>query len=216
MRYLIVSATAAEISPFLKDLKTSQNPNWEKHEIDVLVTGVGVLNSTWSITKQVLIKRPEFVVQAGIAGSFGEKLPIGSVVQVSHDKLGDLGVLEKGKFQDQFQLGLAEPNKYPYTRGWLVNKSMVPGNIRLRKVRGVTINEISTSAKRLEYLQNKLGAALESMEGASLHYICLMENIPFLQLRAISNIAGERNKKKWKMDEAIINLNKELVRVLNQ
>ena len=93
MRYLIVSATAAEISPFLKDLKTSQNPNWEKHEIDVLVTGVGVLNSTWSITKQVLIKRPEFVVQAGIAGSFGEKLPIGSVVQVSHDKLGDLGVL---------------------------------------------------------------------------------------------------------------------------
>ena len=57
---------------------------------------------------------------------------------------------------------------------------------------------------------------MESMEGASLHYICLMENIPFLQLRAISNIAGERNKKKWKMDEAIINLNKELVRVLNQ
>jgi futalosine hydrolase len=55
---------------------------------------------------------------------------------------------------------------------------------------------------------------VESMEGAALHYVCLSEKIPFLQLRGVSNYAGERNKSKWKLKEAIGNLNKELIRLL--
>jgi futalosine hydrolase len=54
------------------------------------------------------------------------------------------------------------------------------------------------------------------MEGAALHYVCLMEKIPFLQIRSISNYIGERNKKNWNMKESIINLNKELIRLLEQ
>ena len=54
------------------------------------------------------------------------------------------------------------------------------------------------------------------MEGAALHYVGLMEKIPFIQLRAVSNYTGERNKKKWKMKEAIVNLNNELIRLLNK
>jgi futalosine hydrolase len=48
------------------------------------------------------------------------------------------------------------------------------------------------------------------MEGAALHYVALMEKIPFLQLRSLSNFVGERDKNKWLMKEAIINLNLEL------
>ena len=49
------------------------------------------------------------------------------------------------------------------------------------------------------------------MEGAALHYVCLMEKIPFLQIRSISNYVGERNKRNWNMKEAIANLNKKLI-----
>jgi futalosine hydrolase len=52
------------------------------------------------------------------------------------------------------------------------------------------------------------------MEGAALHYTCLMENIPFIQLRAVSNFVGERDKNKWKMKEAIAVLNEKLRRIL--
>jgi futalosine hydrolase len=52
------------------------------------------------------------------------------------------------------------------------------------------------------------------MEGAALHYVCLLEKIPFLQVRSISNYIGERNKKKWNIKESINNLNKELIRLL--
>ena len=45
------------------------------------------------------------------------------------------------------------------------------------------------------------------MEGAALHYTCLMEKIPFIQLRSISNYIAERDKTKWDMKRSIINLN---------
>jgi futalosine hydrolase len=39
------------------------------------------------------------------------------------------------------------------------------------------------------------------MEGAALHYTCLMEKIPFMQLRSISNYIAERDKSKWGHEE---------------
>ncbi len=52
------------------------------------------------------------------------------------------------------------------------------------------------------------------MEGAAFHYVCLQEKIPFLQLRAISNYVGERNKANWNLNEAIRNLNKKLIEIV--
>jgi len=53
------------------------------------------------------------------------------------------------------------------------------------------------------------------MEGAALHYVCLMENIPFLQIRSISNYIGERNRKNWNMMDSIVNLNQALASIIN-
>ena len=55
---------------------------------------------------------------------------------------------------------------------------------------------------------------VESMEGAALHYVCLKEKIPFLQIRSVSNYIGERNKKNWNMKESIANLNLELIKII--
>lgn len=54
------------------------------------------------------------------------------------------------------------------------------------------------------------------MEGASLHYVCREANIPFIQMRAISNYIGERNKAKWKMKEALEALNDTLLKYLDK
>ena len=54
------------------------------------------------------------------------------------------------------------------------------------------------------------------MEGAALHYICLQEEIPFVQIRTVSNYVGERDKTKWKIKEAFENLNDELLKLIDQ
>ena len=53
------------------------------------------------------------------------------------------------------------------------------------------------------------------MECAALHYVCLQQNVPFLQIRSVSNEVGERDKSKWKIKEAVENLNNELIKILN-
>ncbi len=82
-------------------------------------------------------------------------------------------------------------------------------------MRAVTVNEITTSSKRVHELIEKYGPVLESMEGAAFHYVCLQEDIPFVQLRAVSNFIGERDKSKWLIKEAIENLNRELIILIN-
>ena len=52
------------------------------------------------------------------------------------------------------------------------------------------------------------------MEGAALHYVCLQQSVPFLQIRSISNEVGERDKSKWRMKEAVENLNTELIKLI--
>ena len=67
----------------------------------------------------------------------------------------------------------------------------------------------------MQQFVQSFNADIETMEGAALHYVCLQEHIPFLQIRSISNHVGERDKTKWKIKEAIENLNKELQILIN-
>jgi futalosine hydrolase len=43
-----------------------------------------------------------------------------------------------------------------------------------------------------------------------------MEKVPFLQIRAISNITGDRDKSRWKFKEALKNLYGELVIIIQK
>ena len=211
---LVIAATAAEIAPFLDLLRKPGNPLANRNDIDTLITGVGLTAATWAITRQLHIKKPLQVIQAGLAGSFDRGIPLGTVLAVKQDLVADQAVMEAGTFKSMVDLGLMDGNRYPYAKGWLVNKSELLKKSRLKKVKAISINEISTSPERIAAYRAAFDPALESMEGAALHYCCLMENVPFIQLRAVSNYVGERNKRKWFMQESINNLNNELVRLL--
>jgi futalosine hydrolase len=52
------------------------------------------------------------------------------------------------------------------------------------------------------------------MEGAALHYVCLQTGVPFIQIRCISNYVGERDKSKWKFNEAFDSLTDVVLRYL--
>ena len=41
------------------------------------------------------------------------------------------------------------------------------------------------------------------MEGAAFMYACLMHDVPFAQIRAVSNVVERRNREAWKIREAI-------------
>ena len=115
-----------------------------------------------------------------------------------------------------FNLQMVPHNQYPFKKGWLINNNAAfLKKTKLKAVKGISVNEITTSKKKITFYEETFNPVVESMEGAALHYVCLMEKIPFLQIRSISNYIGERNKKNWNMKESIINLNKALIQIVN-
>jgi futalosine hydrolase len=211
MNCLVVAATAAEIKPFLDQYRSGINL---PHTTDVLITGIGLTATTYALARQIHIKRPDLVIQAGVAGCFSPSIPLGTVLAVKKESIADQGVIESRQLKSLFGLQLLSQNQYPFSKGWLVNKNGILSKIKLKKVTGISVNEITTSPQKIKLYTHAYAPVVESMEGAALHYVCLMEKIPFIQLRAISNYIAERNKKHWNMKDSIINLNNELVRLL--
>jgi len=191
MQILIVAATAFELTPFI-----------QKHpEADCLITGVGAATTIYQLTKKLSKQKKDMILQVGVAGVYDNQLSLSDVVVVSKDRFADLGAMEKGRFNSVATMGLLNDNAFPYEHGWLKNPHLSKFEYLPQSVAGNTVNLITDDLQHLQSIQHD--AVVESMEGAALHYVCLMEDIPFLQIRGISNHAGDRNHNNWKMKEAI-------------
>jgi futalosine hydrolase len=213
MNILLIAATAKEIEPFLQHYRNSK----KLPDVDILITGIGLTSTTYHLAKQLQLKQPELVIQAGVAGCFDEQLPLGSVVIIKQDTVADESVVELKKLKTLFDLKLVPQNQFPYHKGWLINSnSTFIKRVGIKTVKGISVNQITSSKEMIAFYKNKFNPVTESMEGAALHYVCIIEKTPFLQVRSISNYIGERNKKKWNMNESIINLNSELIKLIKK
>jgi len=215
MYILLAAATTLEIQATIEFLENAAHRVGE-HQTALLITGVGSMAATYMLTGHVRDRRPDIVVQAGIAGCFTNR-PAGDVVAVNEEWLADLGVWEGQGFRTLFDLGLSGKDGPPFTGGALINpyKKLLALS-GLAEERAITVNEITTSKERLRWYQQNLQPVVESMEGGALHYVCLQERIPFIQIRSISNQAGERDKTKWNIGVAVRRLNDRLIALLNE
>jgi futalosine hydrolase len=215
MDILLIAATNFEIQPTI-NLLAERDSFIGKNRFNVLITGIGSMSTTYWLTKTIGNKRPDLLIQAGIGGSFSAGYPPGSIVLVNEEVTGDLGVEENNEFKDVFDMGLPQITD-PYTGKSLVNNNtglLQQQNLPL--VKAVTISEITTRPERIQQLQQKYQPVVEAMEGAAFHYVAITEKIPFIQLRAVSNFVGERDKTKWKMKEAIALLNETLKEIVER
>ena len=206
MKVLIVAATQFEIEPFLQRNATT----------DFLITGIGIPATIFHLTNKLLEKNYDLVINAGIAGSFNDKISLAQVVFVKEDTFGDIGILENGNFNTLFESGFGNANDFPFTNGRLINNNADAAKLNLPFAKAITVNRITDNVLELNNMQQKFSADIESMEGAAFHYVCLQKKISFLQIRAISNRVGERNKDNWEMKLAIRNLNNELLKLINE
>jgi len=208
---LVVAATAKEIKPFIQLTRTGDINN-----TDILISGIGLTASTYHLAKQVALKKYDLVIQAGVGGCFDLRIPLGAVVAVKQDAIADQSVVELERLKTLFDLNLVPQDQYPYKKGWLINPNKeVLKKTKLKIVKGISVNQISTSKQMIKFYRDVFAPVSESMEGAALHYVCLMENVPFVQIRSISNYIGERNKQKWNMMNSIVNLNEALIKIIN-
>ncbi len=216
MKIGIAAATYFEIRPtidFLLQSDVLQLP----HEFEILITGIGSMISSYNLTNFISRQSPGYMIQAGIGGSFTDKFSPGETVMIREEVLGDLGADENNLFKDMFDMGMMDVAAKPFNNGRLINPNITDWEqYGLPLANGITVNEITTSQKRISILYEKYHCDIESMEGAAFHYVCLQENIPFIQLRSVSNYVGGRDINTWKLRESIENLNHSLIKIVLQ
>ena len=204
MNVLVVAATEFEIAPFILDDQTA----------DILITGVGSPTCMYALTKRLQQRKYDFVIQAGIAGTFKNAFPLGETFFIKSDAFADLGIYENESYFTLFEKGFTDPNALPYKNGWLENPT--ENIFSLVSAKSITVNTVTDNFSQTLLFTKKYDPDVESMEGAAFHYICIQENVPFLQLRSVSNFVGERIKTNWKIKESITSLNENLSRIVKQ
>jgi futalosine hydrolase len=187
MKILLVVATEQEV---IKD---------KFNDCKVLITGMGMVNTSIQITKEFLQEKYDLVINMGVAGSFSKDYVIGDVVEVVEDNFSELG------FEDGNDFGQFSD---------FVTKYNVAAKTNLQKVIGITVNTVHGNEQSIAGIVNRLNPDVESMEGAAVFRICNEFIVPCMQIRAISNIVEKRNKANWNMSLAVLNLNNQVEKII--
>jgi futalosine hydrolase len=160
-------------------------------------------------------RHPNGWIQAGIGGAFDPSLSIGEVYQIQSEMLSGFGAEDRdGRILDPFELGWNDPDGFPFTNGILDCSYRAINTLPLAT--GMTTFHSSGNQQHIDQLRSKQYGQIENMEGAPFFYISLIKRIPFLSIRSISNMVEPRDTNRWKIDLAIQNLNKIMLRALDE
>jgi futalosine hydrolase len=222
MNILLVAATELEVKPFIEKaggyLGSKECPkliHFHHLTIDVLITGVGLVFTSYKLVKALTLKKYNLIINAGIAGSFNRNIPIGDVVIVGEEEFGDLGIEDKSGFHTIFEMGFIKANEFPFENACL--KYSIPKefeHLELKQVKAISSNMAHGDELKIKQLFKKFNPDIETMEGAAFFYVCLMEKSNFIQIRAISNYVEGRDASKWNIPLAIENLSVKLLKII--
>lgn len=167
-----------------------------QHDVDLLLTGVGIHRTTYNLTRYLSTNCVDLLLHAGICGSFTQRYPIGSVVEITADTFADFGIDEETNFIHGSRI-FNEPL-------WYENEGNILSN--LPRVKGVTVNSISANRTKIDHLMSQFNPEVETMENAAALFVCQQMSVTVFAIRAVSNYVAERNKDSWNIPLAIENL----------
>jgi futalosine hydrolase len=220
MSVLIVAATAMEIAPVVADLQQSSAPGRltqytsRGRDVDVLVTGVGMVATAVWCARTLAERRYTPAVNLGVCGSFDSALPPGSVVHVTADRIVELGAEDGDVFLSIDELNLLGHDEHAELRNPAPPDSAVLRG--LPAVRGITVNTVHGNERSIAAVTARFHPQVESMEGAAFMYACLVNDVRFAQVRAVSNAVERRNRGAWKMDVAVERLSQTALALLGE
>ena len=193
-KILLVSATHAE-------MVKNKDPNYES-----LVAGVGMVATTFALTQKLTESHFDLVIDLGIAGSFNPVFENGSVVQVVTDRFSEFGIEDKGQFIPADEMKLAKKEDVFFETDIRIDS--------LPEAHGITVNRVHGTRETIESVKQQFHPDIESMEGAAVAYVCQKFNVPWIQIRSISNRVEPRNRDAWNIPSAIQNLHTEISKYL--
>ncbi|MEV0905655.1 futalosine hydrolase [Streptomyces hokutonensis] len=170
------------------------------HRISVIAVGVGPAAAA-AATATALARAPyDLVVSAGIAGGFQPEAPVGSLVVADEITVADLGAETPDGFLPVTELGFGTVTHRPpaaLVRALATATGARPGTV-------LTVSTVTGTAARAAELRARHPRALaEAMEGFGVAEAAVAHGVPVLELRAVSNPVGPRDRAAWRIGDAL-------------
>lgn len=161
---------------------------------EVLVCGVGKSAAAVAITRRLAEGGVSAVVSFGLAGAYARaELAVGDVVVARSVRIWDEGLDTGGRFVpfvDRMPVPGAGERR---TDARLVRTLMSHKRAPFRLEGGLILTVSSCAgSRRLATEREDLGALAEGMEGAAVGLAAEAFELPFVELRGISNLCGPR------------------------
>ncbi|MFF5923096.1 futalosine hydrolase [Streptomyces flavochromogenes] len=180
--------------------------------IDVLVGGVGpaaVAASTGTALAYAALTGTEnpygLVVSAGIAGGFQPLAPLGSVVVSSAVVAADLGAQTPDGYLTVDELGFGR-SAHPVPKALTdrIAAALTAAGLPHTVAPVLTVSTVTGTAGRAAELAGRHpGAAAEAMEGFGVAEAAAAYGVPVVEIRAVSNAVGPRDRAAWRIGEAL-------------
>ncbi|MCI5126334.1 MAG: futalosine hydrolase [Candidatus Electrothrix sp. AR5] len=204
MIVLMTAATDMEMQAFL-------DAGGGKSSVPCLITGIGPVETILSLT-DILHKGLEIdcVLNFGIAGAYlkndtSTQAGMLDICLAEQEVFGDLGVQLADKVEP-FRGDVPVRDRFVLDPGLLLAAGRILGDADIVYKQGkfVTVNCASGTQRRGDQLGRQFHGLCENMEGAAVARVCEAFSLPCLEIRCISNMVEDRNRKNWRFHEACV------------
>lgn len=198
MLVLIMTAVSAEKDAVLRGLHSDSR-------FDVLVAGVGSVVAAVNTARALATAEYSLVISAGIGGGFPGRAEVGSLVVSNEIVVADLGAetLEGFRSVDELGFGFTQI-QVDASLVDRVTKALLVAKLPVNAGPVLTVSTVTgTAARGVELAARIPGATAEAMEGYGVGFAALDRGLPVLEIRAISNMVGPRDRSTWRIKEAL-------------
>jgi len=211
-RILIMTAVEVEREAVLRGLAGANG-------FDVALAGVGPASAAARTAKAIGDRMAagtngvagtegaeyRLVISAGIGGGFADRAEIGSVVVADAIIAPDLGAETQEGYRSVDELGFGS-SRIDVDCGLVdrVAEGIAGAGLAVTTGPVLTVTTVTGSAETAAALVERVpSAAAEAMEGYGVAMAASLYGLPALEVRAISNAVGPRDRAAWRIKDAL-------------
>ena len=197
----------------------------------LVISGCDKVNAAHALTcvLQTVSPEPLLVVQVGIAGAFqgrdsrptddADASPpdLGDVVLATQEAYSDTGSSSREGWLSAEDIGLPiarsaggetygvfplDVRMVESARAAITAILDPEGGTRVHAGPCITSSLVTGTREQADALVSRWGALAESMEGAAAAHVSALHETPFLEVRGISNLVGDRDRAGWQVEKA--------------
>jgi futalosine hydrolase len=204
---------AADVAPLPGPRLLGWSARIAGQKVYVLVGGMGKTNAARSLTALLERHPVSGVTGFGVAGAYpGSGLSVGDLALATAEHYGDEGVETPSGWIacDGIGIPLLEIEGRQYFNDFPVDglrvaaiaEALRNANVVVRLGPFVTVSTCSGTSARAEQIAGRFAPICESMEGAAYAHVAAIYELPFLELRGISNLVEDRDLSRWNLRAA--------------